>query len=133
MLNDAIVSGINLVTDILSKPFGIIGLVLIISFIVWRCYMEPDFIAWVFVGVIVFPLLYLLFFSWTDTENKKEEWNKWASEHCKIIEKRDGSTSLESGFGITTSGKAATGVFTNSTPDQTAYKCDDGVIYWKNN
>ncbi|ECD1854035.1 hypothetical protein EWG95_17580 [Salmonella enterica subsp. enterica serovar Pomona] len=132
MINNAIVYAIDFSTSVLSKPFGIISLVVLISLIVWRCYMEPDFIAWVFFGVIGIPFLYLAIYSMVVDAEKKEEWKEWASKHCQIIEKKEGSVSLETGVGVSTSGKAGTGVFTNSTPDQTAYKCDDGVTYWKN-
>ncbi|EJD3148832.1 hypothetical protein M1V18_004405 [Salmonella enterica] len=64
--------------------------------------------------------------------NEKAEWKEWASEHCTIVEKREGSTSLGTGVGIGLNGKVGVGLFSSSEPDQTGYKCDDGVTYWKN-
>ena len=58
----------------------------------------------------------------------RQEWNRFAGEHCKVIEKRDGTTS--SGVGISLNGQL--GVFSGSSSGQTAYQCDDGVTYVKN-
>nr|WP_241390781.1 hypothetical protein [Serratia proteamaculans] len=60
---------------------------------------------------------------------KDQKWYAWASEHCKIVEKKEGHTSF--GVGVSTSGHA--GAFASPTPGQTAYLCDDGITYWKNN
>ena len=59
---------------------------------------------------------------------KEQEWRDWATEHCKVIEKREGATTT--GVGVSLKGQA--GVFIGGEPDQTGYLCDDGVTYWKN-
>ncbi|WP_439223109.1 hypothetical protein [Klebsiella pneumoniae] len=59
---------------------------------------------------------------------KKQEWRDWATEHCKVIEKREGATTT--GVGVSLKGQA--GVFIGGEPDQTGYLCDDGITYWKN-
>ena len=60
---------------------------------------------------------------------KPDEWPAFKAAHnCKVIAKRDGHSN--NGVGFTTGGSAA--VVTSQTPDQTAYLCDDGVTYWKN-
>ncbi|HED2730970.1 TPA: hypothetical protein R4Z46_004504 [Escherichia coli] len=59
----------------------------------------------------------------------KADWNEFASEHCQIIEKKDGQQT--SGVGLTLRGHI--GAFSGSSSSQTVYKCDDGVVYTKNN
>src|SRR5690606_32674180 len=55
--------------------------------------------------------------------SRVDEWAKFKQEHnCRVVEKRDGQAT--SGGGV--------GVFSGSTSPQTAYLCDDGVTYWKN-
>ncbi|EGJ6041370.1 TPA: hypothetical protein ACYZ5L_004012 [Escherichia coli] len=46
-----------------------------------------------------------------------------------MIEKREGYST--GGVGITTGGQMAV-IAGGGTPNQTAYRCDDGVVYWKN-
>lgn len=58
----------------------------------------------------------------------KNEWKEFASQHCSVIEKRDGQSN--SGVGVTLSGQI--GTFLGSSSPQTVYKCDDGVTYTKN-
>lgn len=60
---------------------------------------------------------------------EKADWNEFASEHCKIVEKKDGQQT--SGVGVTLRGHI--GAFSGSSSSQTVYKCDDGVTYTKNN
>ncbi|EIC1057189.1 hypothetical protein K9686_002094 [Escherichia coli] len=62
------------------------------------------------------------------SDQKEQEWRDWATEHCKVIEKREGATTT--GVGVSLKGQA--GVFIGGEPDQTGYLCDDGVTYWKN-
>lgn len=57
-----------------------------------------------------------------------EDWRAFAAEHCQIVEKRDGQSTT--GVGLSMNGSV--GVFSGSTDSQTAYRCDDGVTYWKN-
>ena len=60
--------------------------------------------------------------------DEQSKWKTWAGEHCKIVEKRDGQSTT--GVGVGLNGKM--GIFSGSTESQTAYRCDDGVTYWKN-
>lgn len=82
--------------------------------------------------LVIVALLCGLIYLYTAEQNKKQEWHDWASVHCKVTEKREGNSSLDTGVGISTSGKPVVGWISSDTPDQTAYKCDDGVTYWKN-
>lgn len=49
--------------------------------------------------------------------------------HCRVVEKRQGHDNA--GLGLTTSGKMGV-LLGQDTPDQTAYRCDDNIIYWRN-
>ncbi|MCC5458044.1 hypothetical protein LMR84_23995 [Klebsiella variicola] len=62
------------------------------------------------------------------SDQKEQEWRDWATDHCKVIEKREGATTT--GVGVSLKGQA--GVFIGGEPDQTGYLCDDGITYWKN-
>ncbi|MFT9324302.1 MAG: hypothetical protein ABF537_09165 [Acetobacter sp.] len=59
-----------------------------------------------------------------------DPWPSFAqAHHCAIVEKREGHSNQ--GLGVSTTGQV--GAFVgNDTPNQTAYKCDDGVTYWRN-
>lgn len=60
-----------------------------------------------------------------------DQWAKFKQEHsCRIVAKRDGQSSSGVGVGVTNG--LSLGVFSGSTSPQTAYVCDDGVTYWKN-
>ncbi|MBS0984254.1 hypothetical protein [Gluconobacter cerinus] len=49
--------------------------------------------------------------------------------HCQIVEKRQGHGNA--GLGMATTGQVGV-VLGEDTPNQTAYKCDDGITYWRN-
>lgn len=78
----------------------------------------------VLLGGVISVLVVLVLAS----EQKEQEWRDWATEHCKVIEKREGATTT--GVGVSLKGQA--GVFIGGEPDQTGYLCDDGIAYWKN-
>ncbi|ECH2288268.1 hypothetical protein [Enterobacter cancerogenus] len=62
--------------------------------------------------------------------NESNEWNDFKQQHnCKVVQKVQGD--INTGVGITTSGKL--GVIITPESDKTAYYCDDGVTYWRNN
>lgn len=63
-----------------------------------------------------------------EAQQEREDWQKFAAEHCKVIEKRDSQSTT--GVGLSLDGKI--GTFFGSTSSQTGYHCDDGVTYWKN-
>ncbi|EDC6115500.1 hypothetical protein ACNCSK_004527 [Escherichia coli] len=136
MLKNAMADAANFFISLFSNPASLACIILLIAFIAYRIYREPELITWVIAFVFIAPGVYIALYALAESENQdaKEaaEREQWFSQHCQIVEKREGSTSLESGLGVSANGKLATGVFTNSTPDQTAYKCDDGVTYWRN-
>lgn len=72
----------------------------------------------------------LMMFMMAPPSAKAEPWTEFsAKHHCKITEKRQGHSN--GGIGLTTSGNAGV-LLGEDTPDQTAYLCDDGVTYWRN-
>lgn len=77
-----------------------------------------------FIGIVVTAIVCTI----SVLDQDKKEWKVYAAEHCKVIEKRDSQTT--SGVGVSMTGKV--GTYIGSTDAQTAYKCDDGITYWKN-
>ena len=67
------------------------------------------------------------FLVWAAVEDWKQ-WEKFSTEHnCVVVEKRRAQSNT--GVGIMTNGQV--GVLTSTTSAQTAWKCDDGVTYWR--
>ncbi|QEO18791.1 hypothetical protein [Acetobacter vaccinii] len=69
---------------------------------------------------------------------KQQAWQSFSvAHHCKVIAYKEGYSSVgaTSGVGLTTSGHLAamSGSTDTKTPSQTAYSCDNGVTYWRNN
>ena len=57
-----------------------------------------------------------------------DKWQKFAAEHhCRVTQKMDGTLTVAPVIG------GNGGVVLNSTPGKTAYLCDDGVTYWREN
>ncbi|EDL0577429.1 hypothetical protein CL277_22635 [Salmonella enterica subsp. enterica serovar Muenchen] len=82
-----------------------------------------------FLGITLFgAVVGVVVFMFVQAQQEREDWKKFAAEHCKVIEKRDSQSTT--GVGLSLDGKI--GTFFGSTPSQTAYQCDDGVTYWKN-
>ncbi|EJF2737326.1 hypothetical protein M8E19_004445 [Salmonella enterica] len=136
MLRNAMADAGKFFVSIMSNPASLTCIILVIAFLAYRVYREPEFIIGIITFIFLIPILYIALYALVEYANRdaKEaaEREQWLTQHCQIVEKREGSTSLESGLGVSMNGNVATGVFTNSTPDQTAYKCDDGVTYWRN-
>ena len=73
--------------------------------------------------LVVAALLVLPMFT-----SERSSWEQFKIDHkCVVIEKRDSQTT--SGVGFTFEGQVGVGF--GSTPAQVAYRCDDGVTYWK--
>ncbi|ASI56962.1 hypothetical protein ACRFV7_005205 [Klebsiella oxytoca] len=115
------------------REFGILLLVMLFLMIVFGIFrkdfshLKPLLTLFVLLIALGGTILFMtLFFS---AKNKNEaEWRDWAKDHCKIVAKKDGSTTT--GVGISLKGQA--GLFIGGEPGQTGYSCDDGVTYWKN-
>lgn len=77
-------------------------------------------IGFIVTAVVVMPIL--------TGEGARSSWEQFKIDHkCVVVEQRDSQTTT--GVGFTFEGKAGVGF--GSTPAQVAYKCDDGVTYWK--
>jgi hypothetical protein len=71
---------------------------------------------------------------WAIRLGQQEEaaWQRFAVEHeCKVVAKMRGHATTGTGLVIGADGKTGVGVVTSSTPDKTAYQCNDGVTYWR--
>jgi hypothetical protein len=63
---------------------------------------------------------------------EQREWDAFsAAHHCKIVAHMKGDVGVGVGTGVTMEGKVGTGTVVVATPDKTAWKCDDGVTYWR--
>ncbi|EHB4028357.1 hypothetical protein Q2Q63_003810 [Escherichia coli] len=82
--------------------------------------------SFLFVGGVITAAVFTFILMGT---YKDQEWKDFASQHCQIIEKKDGQST--SGVGVSLRGQIGA-VFGSSSP-QTVYKCDDGITYTKNN
>ena len=67
------------------------------------------------------------------TIDEQQEWETFKAKHnCKVVGKKKGHVSTSIGVGINAGGTGTIVMpITSSTPDQTAYKCDDGITYWR--
>ncbi|EEV2805188.1 hypothetical protein WDQ01_004462 [Salmonella enterica] len=83
-------------------------------------------LSFIFVTGLVVAAAFAFVF---ESTYKDQEWKDFASEHCQIIEKKDGQNT--SGLGVSLRGQI--GAFLGSSSPQTVYKCDDGITYTKNN
>lgn len=70
---------------------------------------------WVIVAMITIVVLATL-----ASLKENLEWNKFAAKHNCVVVEKERATTL-----VTTDGKAVV------QPAKTAYKCDDGVTYWR--
>ena len=88
--------------------------------------------------VVVFGLIVWL--AWADYKQQQAEahrWAVWSSLHnCKVVGREKGVTTTGVGTMIGTSSNGGTTIIpvvtTSRTPDKTAYLCDDGITYWRN-
>ena len=68
----------------------------------------------------------------------RAEWERFRVEHeCHVVAKKQGTTSVGTaiGTGVGSNGQAVTTVtpIVTTTPGQTAWECNDGITYWRNN
>lgn len=69
---------------------------------------------------------------------ERKRWEAFKVNHeCVIVERKDGHTNVSTAVstGVSANGTPTTVVtpIVTSTPSQTAWECNDGVIYWRNN
>jgi len=95
--------------------------------------MDKDDMLVVFFGAIgVLLISGLVVFSVIEIEKEAEEedaaWQVFSNQHnCHVIEHRDS----QHGHGYTFSTRPGGGTVSVTIPEQTAYLCDDGVTYWR--
>lgn len=83
----------------------------------------------VVLGIVVAPLFYV---GHRAAIAEQARWEVFAAEHnCRVVESRQGRSSTVPGYGLTTNGQYGYGLVTTSTPDEEAWRCDDGVTYWR--
>lgn len=83
------------------------------------------------IALVIAGILGMLVIAVLAGQREQDEWVTWSAQHnCKVVARREGQTST--GIAPIIGGKGGVAVTTSTTSDQTAYLCDDGVTYWKN-
>ena len=66
---------------------------------------------------------------WASIEESRQ-WETFKAAHeCKVVGKKKGSTSTT--VMPIVGGNGGVGIGVSTTPDQTAWECNDGVTYWR--
>lgn len=89
-----------------------------------------------FVSVIVIGVG--VYGSVKNDKEQRVQWERFKVAHeCHIVAKRQGHTSVTTsvGTGVGANGQVTTTVapVVVTTPGQTAWECNDGITYWRNN
>jgi hypothetical protein len=67
-----------------------------------------------------------------DTADEKLSWASFSAAHgCTVVERVVPSSETGLANGVGTGGNAVTGVFVTTSRGKTAYECDDGLRYWR--
>lgn len=89
--------------------------------------MEERTVKYVIGGLVVLLVGLLALQVWVE-QKEATIWEAFALEHhCYVVERTTPDTSTMTG--ITSSGDVVFGVVPHRA--QTAYKCDDGITYWR--
>lgn len=114
-----------LVVQISGVAFAILT-----GLLIWRLVDFSSYIMGVGTMLVLIAIASVLPKILMSYKSENDKWEKFSKDHaCKVVSKRDGYSS--SGVGITAKGTMGV-VVGSGTPGQTAYECDDGIIYWKN-
>lgn len=84
------------------------------------------------IGLAVGAIILLLALALWAGAREAKQWAAFSqANHCKVVERRKGTSTTTTGMAIGSGGKVTPVVATSATPSQTAYLCDDGVTYWR--
>lgn len=79
-----------------------------------------------FIAALVISIPFVI---WAHIEESRQ-WEAFKVAHeCKVVGKKKGSTSTT--VMPIVGGNGGVGIGVSSTPDQTAWECNDGVTYWR--
>lgn len=68
---------------------------------------------------------------WAEIEDGRR-WTAFKSEHnCKVVQHMRGDIVVGTGVGVMPNGQVGMLTTTSSTPEKTAWACDDGITYWR--
>jgi hypothetical protein len=63
---------------------------------------------------------------------ERKRWDAFATQHaCKKVAQVRGDVQVALTTATDSKGNAVVGVTPITTPDKTAYRCDDGITYWR--
>lgn len=84
------------------------------------------------IGLILAAVIVLVIVAVKLSAQESRQWAAFSeANHCKVVERRKGTSTTTTGMAIGSGGRVTPVVATSSTPSQTAYLCDDGVTYWR--
>lgn len=79
-------------------------------------------------GVVLVLIAGLIWWASASSAEHEREWQAFVEKHnCVIVERREAR--VTTGYGVTANGKS--GMVTTTIPAEVAWRCDDGVIYWR--
>jgi hypothetical protein len=88
----------------------------------------PTFLA----GVMGLGFIGALVFVFIAAGREHHRWEVFAKDHeCRVVERRKGDVDTTVAPIIGTNGSVSFATAVTSTPDKTAYLCNDGVKYWR--
>ena len=83
-------------------------------------------------GLIATLIVVLGYLSAQASGAEQAEWDVFAAaNNCQVVEQRAARSSTGYGYGLTAEGSYGYGVVTTHTPSEVAWRCDDGVTYWR--
>jgi hypothetical protein len=81
------------------------------------------------VAIVVVALIAAL--AWAGVK-KNRQWQAFSREHnCQKVAVVKGDVAVGQGVVVGTSGQVGVVTTTEVSPDKTAWRCDDGVTYWR--
>lgn len=84
--------------------------------------------------LIALVLAFILVAAVKGSIEENKAWIKFKIEHhCRVVGKKQSQTSFGTATVVRPDGSVSVAPVTSTTPGQTAWECDDGVTYWRNN
>lgn len=93
--------------------------------------MYFDWEDWIGPALAVAYVALIVLVVWAAIEDGKK-WDAFKAEHnCKVVQHVRSDVVVGTGVGVMPNGQVGMVTTTSTTPDKTAWACDDGVTYWR--
>jgi hypothetical protein len=89
---------------------------------------------WVILSMVAFFLVFIgvVLLALSQARQEKRAWEAFAKSHdCRVVERRKGDVDTTVAPIFDNKGGVSFATAVTSTPDKTAYLCNDGVKYWR--